>query len=103
MSARLLGSLARLLILSTQADVQNPELALEYAQRAVKVSSAPQHIETLALCHAAAGRFEEAIKTQQRLLDKIGATAPPKAQTRMKRNLERYRTKQLGRLPFDTT
>lgn len=102
-SARLLGSLARLLVLSTESDVKDPELAFSYAQRALAKDSSPQHQETLALCHASAGRFKQAVSLQERILNNENPSTTARARTRMEKNLQRYRASNLGRLPFDAS
>jgi len=102
-SARLLGSLARLLVLSTEDKIRNPNLALEYAQRALTKTPAPQHRETLALCQAAVGHFDRAVKTQQTLLSSAATNITSKVRSRMEKNLARYQTKTAGRLPFDAS
>lgn len=102
-SARLLGSLARLLVLSTEASINNPELALEYAERALLQSKAPQHKETLALCHSAKGDFAEAVTLQQQIISQVDSAVSQRVVTRMRKNLTRYQNKTLGRLPFDAS
>ncbi len=102
-SARLLGSLARLLVLSTESHVKNPTSALEYAQRAKAKSAASQHEETLALCHAALGNFDTAVEVQQRLLENSMKNIEARIRSRMEKNLSRYRSNTLGRLPFDAS
>jgi tetratricopeptide (TPR) repeat protein len=102
-SARLLGTLARLLMLSTESDVKNPEQALENAQRALEKNQSSQHQETLALCHASAGRFKQAVELQERLIKEAGLSVTARTRARMGKNLERYRAGNLGRLPFDAS
>ncbi len=102
-SARLIGSLARLLVLAGDANIRNPKLALQLAQRAVQKSKALQHRETLALCRAALGQFNEAIQLQERLLQEAPADIAPANRSRLQENLDRYRTQSQGRLPFDAS
>ncbi|MBT8114774.1 MAG: tetratricopeptide repeat protein [Arenicella sp.] len=102
-SARLIGSLARLLVLAGDANIRNPKLALQLAQRAVQKSKALQHRETLALCRAALGQFNEAVQLQERLLQEAPADIAPANRSRLQENLDRYRTQSQGRLPFDAS
>ena len=102
-SARLHGSYARLLVLSTQPDVGDTQLALNHAQIALKLNQASQHSETLALCYAGLGQFDGAEKLQQSLMKNTGAKSTEKVRSRMEKNLERYRSRRLGRLPFDAS
>ena len=102
-SSRLLGSLARLLVLSTQDDVEDPNLAIKYAQAALEKTNETQHHETLALCFAALGDFDQAIKLQGRLINNVSSSATAKIKSRMDKNLQRYKSKTLGRLPFDAS
>lgn len=102
-SARLLGTLARLLMLSTESDVKNPEQALKHAQRALAKNQSFQHQETLALCHASAGRFKQAVELQKHLIKEAGSSVTARTRARMGKNLERYRAESLGRLPFDAS
>lgn len=100
-SARLLGSLARLLILSPDPEIRNSESAMTYAKRAVGQSGAIVHLETLALCHSARKEFEAAVQIQQKILASLDSSVTAAVRSRVEGNLQRYQKQQLGRLPFD--
>ena len=101
-SSRLLGSYARLLVLTADPNMRNPQLALQLAERALQQSPSAQHAETLALCHAAAGSFALAIELQETVLAQSGRTVNANVRSRMEANLTRYKNREMGRLPFDT-
>ncbi len=98
---RLLGSYARLLILSTQASVKDPQSALKYAEKALNLQTNASNLETLALSHAVLGNIEEAISLQRTLLDQYAAGTDQRTSTRIQRNLARYQQGNMGRLPLD--
>ena len=100
-SARLLSALARLLALSPDPEVRDTERALQYAQRSFEMSGAPRHAETVALCLAANGRFEEAVEIQQELVREV-PQRDSAGRERMEENLRRYKARSLGRLPLDS-
>ena len=102
-SPRLLSATARLLTLARQPGVRDPDLGLEYAQRAYEKSAEPQYAETVALCLAATTRFDEAVQLQERLVSEAEQRgAGERELTRLTENLQRYRSGSLGRLPLDT-
>lgn len=101
-SARLLGSYARLLVLTTDSSMRDPQQALQLAERALQKSPSAQHAETLALCHAAAGSFALAVELQETVLAQASGTVTANVRSRMENNLARYRNNSMGRLPFDT-
>ncbi|MEM7359805.1 MAG: tetratricopeptide repeat protein, partial [Pseudomonadota bacterium] len=101
-SSRLMGSYARLLVLTADPAMRNPQLALQLAERALQKSPSAQHAETLALCHAAAGSFALAIELQETVLAQSGQTVNANVRNRMEANLARYKNRGMGRLPFDT-
>ena len=98
---RIRSSLARLLVLTTDPAVRDPERALQLADDALRRSGALNHAETLALCLAAAGRSEEAVDLQQQVLEQATDRASDAQLTRIRQNLQRYRDGGLGRLPLD--
>ena len=57
----------RLLALSGDAAVRDPQRALELARTLVQQMPAPPHLELLALAHAATGDFEQARQVAQQL------------------------------------
>ncbi len=100
-SPRQLSSLARFLVLITDPEIRNPQSALQYANTALQATGTRQHAETLALCLAALGQFEDAVRIQNEILadaQQLGDTA---AAERAARNLQAYQQRSLGRLPLD--
>jgi tetratricopeptide (TPR) repeat protein len=63
-----LNSLARVLAASADAADRNGAEAVALAERAVKVSAGPAHLDTLAAAYAEAGRFGEAVNAARRAL-----------------------------------
>ncbi len=100
-SARLHGTFARLLILTTDANLRDPELACQHANLAVTASPSINHRETVAICEAARGNFSQASKLQNELISLSGSQVSARAKTRMQKNLQRYQRNELGRLPLD--
>lgn len=98
---RLLGSYARLLILSTQESVKDTKSALAYAERAINIRTSTSNMETLALSHSALGNYEEAISLQQTMLSRSENSSDQRTQNRIQQNLARYQQGQMGRLPLD--
>lgn len=102
-SPQLQSALARLLALARNAEVRDPDRALDMALRAFESSRSTGIAETVALCLAAVGRFEEAIELQQQLLDEATQRADAAEQARLQGNLAAYRSGRLGRLPLDNS
>ncbi len=100
-SPRMLSSFARLLALAPDPAVRDPQRALAFARRGYSKEPAPQYAETVALCLAANGRFDEAVALQERLHAEAQGDAARR--NRLARNLERYRARSLGTLPLDAT
>ncbi|MEM7432837.1 MAG: tetratricopeptide repeat protein [Pseudomonadota bacterium] len=100
-SPRQLSSLARLLVLVTDPSVRDPERALEHANEALKQTGARRHAETLALCLAALGLFDDAVRVQSEVLADAEQQGDAAVRDRAARNLEAYRLRRMGRLPLD--
>ncbi len=69
--AELLNNLAWLLATTGDVSVQNAKKAVELAQHACELTGYknPSFLDTLAAAYAAAGRFDDAVKTAQQALD----------------------------------
>lgn len=89
--------LARLLATAPDPAVRDGERAVQVAEAVFAAERNPGHGETLALALAAAGRFEEAIALQERLLQEAEAARfDPVFIERVKANLERFRAGEVG-------
>ena len=83
-------ALAALLAAADDPSVRNPERALEIAADLFVQQPAPPNQHLLALTQAAAGKFDEAIKTQQQLLEMAKWMAPPAEAERIEKELGAY-------------
>ena len=90
--------LARLLATSPDAAVRDGARAVELARSVVDEQPAIDHLETLAMALAEAGRFEEAVSWQRRALDRERETAGGNSPQRLER-LRLYRAGQPLRAP----
>ena len=86
-----LNSLAWLYATGSDSAYLKPSLALEYAQKSVKISATSRHLNTLAVAYAANGRFKEAIEAQQQAIEK---TTSPTYKKQCSQQIEGYRKKQ---------
>jgi tetratricopeptide (TPR) repeat protein len=89
-------ALARLLAAAQDTGLRDPQRALHIAAELAVESPMPAHQGLLALAQAAAGRFEEAVKTQRQLVSLAAWMAPPQELERLERELEAYES---GRIP----
>ncbi|MEM8930243.1 MAG: tetratricopeptide repeat protein [Acidobacteriota bacterium] len=88
---------ARLLATAPDDSVRDGERAVSVAEAVFGAQRNPAHGETLAMAMAAAGRFDEAIALQDRLLQEAQtANFDQGFIDRVQRNLERYRANQIG-------
>ena len=90
--------LARLLATSPDAAVRDGAQAVELARAVVDEQPAIDHLETLAMAMAEAGRFEEAVSWQQQALDRERETAGRNSTQRLDR-LRLYQARQPLRAP----
>jgi tetratricopeptide (TPR) repeat protein len=93
-------ALARLLAGSADDSVRDPPRALTIAQAIAAASGAAEHLETLAMALAAAGRFAEAARAQRELLARTAETGP---RERLGRTLARYEKGEPVRGPWRET
>jgi tetratricopeptide (TPR) repeat protein len=96
-------ALARLLAASPDPAVRDGRRALEIAQAIAGATRAPDHLETLALAQAEAGRFEEAAASQRALVERLRPSAAAQEIERLTRNLRRYEAGQPVRAPWVET
>ena len=90
--------LARLLATSPDAAVRDGARAVELARSVVDEQPAVDHLETLAMALAEAGRFDDAVSWQQRALDRERETAGGNSPQRLDR-LRLYQARQPLRAP----
>jgi TPR repeat protein len=86
----LLNNVAWALATSSEPEVRNPRLALEYALKAVAAEKGrprPHILDTLAEAYFVNDKYDEAVKTEQKALD---STAPANKSGYLK-SLEKYR------------
>jgi tetratricopeptide (TPR) repeat protein len=96
-------ALARLLAASADAAVRDPARALGIAQTIAAATRAPEHLETLALAQAGAGRFAEAAATQRAVIEQVRPGAPAARLERLTRSLARFERGQPVRAPWAET
>ena len=74
---------------SSDPAIRNPVLALDYARKAVAAGGEhpdPNHLDTLAEAYYVNGRYDDAVKTEQRAI----ALVPATEQEEFKKSLEKY-------------
>jgi tetratricopeptide (TPR) repeat protein len=81
---------ARLLAAAASPDLRSPERALEIATQLSLLQPIPPHQRVLALAQAAAGRFEEAARTQQQAIAMAAWVATSSELEAMKEELAAY-------------
>ena len=85
--------LARLLAASPQGKVRDPPRAVYLAERLYHNDPQTEHAEVLAMAYAAMGRYQEAVKLQEKALA-AAAFFNPRLVSRLESGLERYRLNQ---------
>ncbi|MEM9598134.1 MAG: tetratricopeptide repeat protein [Acidobacteriota bacterium] len=94
-------ALARALATAPDPELRQGERALALARQLFRAFGGPEHGETVAMAMAAAGRFDEAVDWQQRLLGEAqGAGVPASVVARLRTNLGRYRSGQVALPPW---
>ncbi len=83
-------ALARLLATCPDLTLRNGERAVELATKIVQAQPKPQHMETLALALAEAGRCKEAATIQKQLVAKAEELGNEELAARLKKDLVRY-------------
>ena len=92
--------LAQLLATAPDAELRDPQRAVELAGELFRRQQTLEHGETLAVALAGIGRFDEARKLQQSLLEAVGTDAPPEVRARLaerSRELPSRRGRDAGR------
>ena len=98
-------ALARLLATSDDPDVRDGAMAVQMAEKVVQERLTLDHAETLAMALAEAGRSEEAVDWQERILNRArsaGQASGPEHDRRLRR-LELYRSGNAERTPWRST
>jgi tetratricopeptide (TPR) repeat protein len=93
--------LARLLATCPEPQARDGARAVELAQQVLEAQLTFEHAETLAMALAEAGRFEEAVATQRRVIaeaERTGASGP--AHARRIERLARYERREPVRAPW---
>jgi tetratricopeptide (TPR) repeat protein len=87
------NNLAWLLATAKDPALRDPERAIELARALLARAPGDAFVlDTLAAGYAAAGRHDEAVRTQQAAIDGLGPTSPARAD--FARRLEEYRTRE---------
>jgi len=84
------NNLAWILATAPDPSLRAPQEACELAQRAARWNSEPSVLDTLAAAYAAAGRYGEAIQTEERALAALPPGASP-LRAELERQLAEYR------------
>jgi spermidine synthase len=81
-------------LLATRLDVADPVRAVTLAEQACKLTDyhVASYLDTLAAAYAAAGRFGDAITTNERAAELSQAAGPPELTERIKARLALYRS-----------
>jgi len=87
---RILDVLARHLAACPDPEVRDGERALELARRLYEKVPSAESMETLAMAFAQAGRFDDAVSWQKRLITEHGSRAEAAYRQRLEGNLARY-------------
>lgn len=90
-SVELMELLARHLAASPDPAARDGERAVELAERLYETEPTPVTLETLAMAHAQAGNFEEAVSWQEKLIERAADYEGTDAYARLRANLELYR------------
>lgn len=89
-----LDVLARHLAAASDEEARDGARAVELAEELYAKVPTPESMETLAMAHAEAGDFDNAVEWQQRLLETLGDDVEPANAARLEANLRRYRNRQ---------
>lgn len=89
----ILNDLAWILAASEDKSIQNPSQAVEYAERASKLTKhkEPAVLDTLAVTYAAAGDFDKAIETAQKAVGFATSAGNKELTSQIKNRLELYK------------
>jgi TPR repeat protein len=88
------NELAWELAVSPAAELRSGELAVEIIEGVAAEYPVPAYIDTLAAAYAEAGRFEDAVRAQQRAIDALPSDVPAASLESFRERLELYRSGQ---------
>ncbi len=93
-SVELLHALARLLASADDPETRDGERALDLARRTLRDGLTPSRLETLAMASAEAGLFNDAVRLQQELIQRLTWEGRLEELPKLEANLARYRAGQ---------
>lgn len=99
-NAAVISLLARLLATCSLATVRDGPRAVELAFQAYRLAESPDNAETIAMALAEAGRFEDAVSWQRRVVEGATQSGNAAARSLAQQRLELYRTGQPVRNPW---
>lgn len=96
------NNLAWLLATVPDPALRDPERAIELARGVLARDPGNAYVlDTLAAAYAAAGRYDEASRTQVQALGQLAADTDPAQHAEFRRRLDRYRSQLSGGIPSD--
>jgi tetratricopeptide (TPR) repeat protein len=85
------NGLAWLMATCPEGKYRDDKRAVELAEKALKLEDAPNTLDTLAAAYAEAGRFQEAIKTQERAITKLKQEGELRDLPELEKHLSSYK------------
>jgi len=86
------SNLAAVMATSRQSRYRDGKRAVELARKALKLKETPRTLDNLAAAYAEAGRFQEAIKTQEKAITKLKQEGREKALPEYEEHLSSYKS-----------
>ena len=92
-STKPMNNLAWLLATSNNAKLQNPQRAVQLAEKACQLTNYKEYsiLDTLAVAYAAAGMFSEAVTTAEKALELAKTSKQPKLVQEIQSRLQLYK------------
>jgi hypothetical protein len=82
------------LAVNPTAELRDGAFAVEIMERVTAEQPSPAYVDTLAAAYAEAGRFEDAVRAQQRAIDALQTPVPAETRDAFRERLELYRSGQ---------